>query len=311
MTEQHQAIRLLNAITFALDPLTPFIASTPQQGATHGYYLFANLDGAGMEGVSYIHRARATAYMEVGCPAPGSADLLRRLIPASALMPPVEDPVWRVRSAWDAWDGRPDTWLCWGLVQDVAGPSEDLDDFVHQAQLMQAALLQQVVEEARRQQPRCSAVCVWVLNEPWPTAANLSITSFPAEPKPAVNRLAAAGRRALLSLRLSRLQWRPGEAIECELWLLEDRPCLDQSDLRWQVELRDGSGDIVDHASGSRQMAESFVPATFIARLRLQLPAADASAPPYLLAVRCADVPALESDYAIFVRPGPAALEES
>ena len=311
MTEQHQAIRTLNAVALALDPLTPFVASTPQQGATHGYYMFANPDDEHTEGVQYIHEADATAYMEVGCPAPASAELLRRLIPEGVLFPPEPDPMWRLRSAQDAWDGRLDTWLCWDLAEEVTGPASDVEDFVDRAQRMQAGALQQVVEEARRQQPRCAAVCIWVLNEPWPNAANLSITSYPAEPKQAVERLAAAGRPALLSLRLPHLRWAPDADVRGELWLLDDRSHDRPRRIEWCIELLDGGGGVVDNVRGSATVDGDAGPAARLATWTLRLPPDGPDlGPPFSVAVRCLGAAELGSDYPLFVRPRWHAIEE-
>jgi beta-mannosidase len=302
MTEQHAALRLLNMITFRDDPHTPFMASTPQQGASHGYYMFANPDQAAFDGLSYLYQARSTAYMEVACPAPTSAARLRRLIPESALWPPAYDPGWQLRSAWNAWDGRPDTWLCRGLVEQVAGKCSDIEDFVARAQLMQAALLQQVVEEARRQQPRCSAICIWALNEPWPNAANLSITSYPAEPKLAVRRLAAAARPALLSLRVPKLQWRTGEPIHGEVWLLDDSGSSQPRTTSWLVEVRDSQQCVLDSVSGDAPTAQPQAPALRIGRFQVSVPdVRDGDRHTFSLTVRSDEDPALNSSYHLFI----------
>jgi beta-mannosidase len=302
MTEQHAALRLLNMITFQHDPHTPFMGSTPQQGASHGYYMFANPDQPMSDGLSYLRQARSTAYMEVACPAPATAARLRHLIPGSALWPPVDDPAWRLRSAWNAWDGRLDTWLCSGLVQRVAGECADIEEFVASAQLMQAALLQQVVEEARRQQPRCSAICIWALNEPWPNAANLSITCYPAEPKLAVHWLAAAARPALLSLRVPKLQWRTGEPIHGEVWLLDDSHPAKRRITSWVVEVRDSAERVLDEVSGCTPPGQPLAPARQVGRFQFPVPAVRAGERrTFSLTVRGAEDPELDSNYTLFI----------
>ncbi|MCG9894072.1 MAG: hypothetical protein MH204_01180, partial [Fimbriimonadaceae bacterium] len=77
-------------------------------------------------------------------------------------------------------------------------------------------------EEARRQWPRCSMALNWCLNEPWPTAANNSLISWPCEPKPALDAVRDAGRPALVSAKLVRFLWKEGDDFDPQLWLLNN-----------------------------------------------------------------------------------------
>ena len=62
----------------------------------------------------------------------------------------------------------------------------------------------------------------WCFNEPWPTAANSSVISFLARPKPAYFEVQAACRPTALAARFDRLVWRTGDLFECDLHVLND-----------------------------------------------------------------------------------------
>jgi beta-mannosidase len=64
----------------------------------------------------------------------------------------------------------------------------------------------------------------WCLNEPWPTAANNSLISWPSTPKPALKTVTAACRPVLASAKIPKFRWYAGESFEAELWLLNDSP---------------------------------------------------------------------------------------
>ena len=63
-----------------------------------------------------------------------------------------------------------------------------------------------------------------VFDEPWPNAANNSLVSYPAVPKPAYQAVADANRPTMSSARLLRFDWAPGDEFAAELWLLNDSP---------------------------------------------------------------------------------------
>ena len=64
----------------------------------------------------------------------------------------------------------------------------------------------------------------WCYNEPWITAANNSIISYPANPKPSYEFVKSALRPTIFSARISKFDWSAGEVFEAELWLLNDSP---------------------------------------------------------------------------------------
>jgi beta-mannosidase len=79
-------------------------------------------------------------------------------------------------------------------------------------------------EETRRQKPVCAMGLNWCFNEPWPAAANGSLVSWPAEPKPAMAAVKDALRPVLASARPAKLGWQAGEIFTADLFLLNDAP---------------------------------------------------------------------------------------
>jgi beta-mannosidase len=64
----------------------------------------------------------------------------------------------------------------------------------------------------------------WCYNEPWPTAANNSILSYPTIPKPGFYQVRNACRPALASATISKFTWKPGERFATQVWILNDKP---------------------------------------------------------------------------------------
>jgi beta-mannosidase len=220
MTDQDLALRLLNRNCYDLDPGTPFLMTSPSMGMAHGGYFFRRPDGK--EVYQYFAESRATAYTEFGVPAPASAATLRRIIPADELWPPRADTQWETRFAFKAW--QPDSWLDLPTIEDYFGPISDLESLVSAGQWLQAEGYKAIYEEARRQKPTCAMALCWVLNEPWPTAANNSLVTWPSEPKPALAAVAQACRPVLVSARIPKFSWRAGETFSIQLFMLNDSP---------------------------------------------------------------------------------------
>jgi len=110
------------------------------------------------------------------------------------------------------------------VIEHYFGPIRTLDELVERGQLLQAEGYKGLYEEARRQKPTASMALCWCLNEPWPTAANLSLISWPARPKPALAAVADACRPLLASARIRKFAWIEGEAFDPELRWLYDGP---------------------------------------------------------------------------------------
>lgn len=79
-------------------------------------------------------------------------------------------------------------------------------------------------EEARRQKPYCAMAVNWCYNEPWPTAANNSLISYPNTPKPAFYEVKNACRPVLASAKFSKYKWIEGETFSADIWMLNDLP---------------------------------------------------------------------------------------
>ncbi len=221
MTDQSAAIRLLNAQCFLLDPGTPFIPTSPVMGVGHGHYVFRDWQ-SGEEVFQEMTRSRFTAYTEFGMPAPASVEILKTIIPVNELWPPEPGTSWESHHAYKAWVGN--TWLCQDIIEDYFGPSDSLEELVANGQLMQGEGYKCIYEEARRQKPYCSMAANWCFNEPWPTAANNSLISYPNIPKPGFYAVKNACRPLLASAKLPKYRWSGGEIFNAEIWILNDLP---------------------------------------------------------------------------------------
>ena len=223
MTDQSLALRLLNSQCLELDPNSPFIPTSPLMGMGHGNYVFRDLDPNNKEEVfSNMARAHFTAYTEFGMPAPASVEVLKTIIPKEELWPPKPGGSWESHHAYKAWVGN--TWLCQDIIEDYFGVSNSLEELVANGQLMQCEGYKCIYEEARRQKPYCSMAANWCYNEPWPTAANNSLISYPSIPKPGYYAVKNACRPVLASAKFSKFKWNEGESFFAEIWMLSDLP---------------------------------------------------------------------------------------
>jgi beta-mannosidase len=221
MTDQALSLRLLNSQCLRLDPRTPFIPTSPVMGMGHGHYVFRDWEH-GEEVFQLMPRCKYTAYTEFGMPSPASVDILKTIIPENELWPPKPGTSWESHHAYKAWLGN--TWLCQDIIEDYFGPSPSLDVLVANGQLIQGEGYKCIYEEARRQKPYCSMAANWCYNEPWPTAANNSLISYPDILKPAFHAVKKACRPLLASARLGKFMWKAGETFSAEIWMLNDLP---------------------------------------------------------------------------------------
>jgi len=221
MTDQSLALRLLNSQCLKLDPLTPFIPTSPIDGVGHGHYVFRDQQN-GEEVFTRMKRAHFTAYTEFGVPSPASVEILRSIIPMGELWPPKPGTSWESHHAYKAWGFN--TWLMQDMIEDYFGESSSLEELVANGQLIQGEGYKCIYEEARRQKPYCSMAVNWCYNEPWPTAANNSILSYPAIPKPGFYQVRNACRPILSSATISKFKWKSGEMFTTQVWILSDKP---------------------------------------------------------------------------------------
>jgi beta-mannosidase len=169
-----------------------------------------------------MNRAHFTAYTEFGMPAPASAEILRSIIPRDELWPPAPGTSWESHHAYKAWVGN--TWLMQDMIEDYFGKSASLEELVAHGQLIQGEGYKYIFEEARRQKPYCSMAINWCYNEPWPTAANNSLVSWPNKTKPGFYQVRNACRPVLASATIEKFVWKPGESFVTQVWMLNDSP---------------------------------------------------------------------------------------
>lgn len=291
-TEQQLMFRLLNRNCFDLDPHTPFIESSPAYGIGHGPYQF-------WTGWKFLGQQR-TGYAEFGAPGAASVEMLQRIIPAEELFPPGEN------GSWAAHHGK--QWLQLETIEQMCGRQESLEQLVANSQMLQAEGLRHAYEETRRQWPFCSQSMCWVLNEPWPSAANNSIIGWPCLPKPAYYAVKEACRPQLASARYPKPDWKPGEMFSAELWLLNDSPKPLKAG-KLHAELRDGNQLLggMDWEFPESPACVNLKGPELKAMLR------DTAAQDYVtLALRVDGRPELDSAYRIFLPPSnPAPVREN
>ena len=221
MTDQSLPLRLLNSQCLELDPTSPFIPTSPLMGMAHGNYVFRDLQTK-EEVFSSMARAHYTAYTEFGMPAPASVEVLKSIIPKDELWPPKPGTSWESHHAYKAWVGN--TWLCQDIIEDYFGVSNSLEELVANGQLLQGEGYKCIYEEARRQKPYCAMAINWCYNEPWPTAANNSLISYPNIPKPGFYAVKNSCRPVLASAKFSKYKWNEGETFFADVWMLNDLP---------------------------------------------------------------------------------------
>lgn len=221
MTDQSLALRLLNSQCLKLDPGTPFIPTSPIDGVGHGHYVFRDWQN-GEEVFPRMKRSHFTAYTEFGMPAPASVEILKSIIPAGELWPPKPGTSWESHHAYKAWGLN--TWLMQEMIEDYFGKSASLEELVAHGQILQGEGYKCIYEEARRQKPYCAMAVNWCYNEPWPTAANNSILSYPAIPKPGFYQVRNACRPVLASATIMKFKWKSGDLFITGIWMLSDKP---------------------------------------------------------------------------------------
>ena len=95
----------------------------------------------------------------------------------------------------------------------------------------------------------------WCYNEPWKTAANNSIISYPAQPKKAYFAVRDALRATMPSAKFPKFVYRAGECFSAELWLLNDSAETVDEEVTADIEIAGNSVCIGHWKSGN---VESF-----------------------------------------------------
>lgn len=239
MTNQSLALRLLDRNCLELDPLTPFLPSSPLYGMGHGHYL--PLSGPDREFLSDMIDSDFTAYTEFGMPAPATLDYIRAFTPEEELQTPAFGTAWEAHHAVGGWENLENTWFCRDAIRRYFGEEQSLEALIANGRLLQAEVYAHLFEEARRKWPRTSMALNWCYNEPWPTAANNSVLSYPALPKPGYDGVRKALRDQCLSARLYKMRWETGETVEAEVFVLNDLP-VPLEPVTYTAVLTDGEG---------------------------------------------------------------------
>ena len=239
MDDQSHALRLLNKLCYDYDYETPFLATSPLDGMAHGGYRFYS----DLQGGDVFHefiRSKNTTYTEFGVPSSASMDLLKKIIPDDELFPVNDTKSWNIHHATNRKGGG--DWLCLDVLKRYFGDPQCIEDIVEQSNWLQCSGYQAAFEEMRKQWPYCSIMINWCYEEPWITAANNSIISYPAIPKPAYHSVKNALRPTLFSARIPKFDWKAGERFSAEIWLLNDSPaCVDGS---VEVTLKIGESEV-------------------------------------------------------------------
>lgn len=222
MTDQSYALRLLNKLCYEYDRGTPFIPTSPIMGMGHGHYTF--YDVFTKQTVHEIFRKFSyTAYSEFGIPSITDMEYLREIFPPEILAKPEPGTPWELHHGYNAWGGAgDDAWLCFGTIDEVFGKQDALEDYIACSNTLQCEGLKYIFEEARRQKPSCSVALSWCFNEPWITAAGLSLTTYPARPKKAYYAVKNSLSPVVPSARTERFFYRGGDLFRAELFLLND-----------------------------------------------------------------------------------------
>jgi len=118
-----------------------------------------------------------------------------------------------------AWVHHAGWWVNADAIRELFGEIQDLDNYVFASQFVQAEALRYAAESNRRRKFRCSGGLLWQMNEPWPNVSATSCVDWYGVPKPAYYFVGRAWRPRHVSLKYSRLDWRPGTKFDGEIFV--------------------------------------------------------------------------------------------
>ena len=221
MTDQSYALRLLNKLCYEYDRNTPFIATAPLMGMGHGYYRFYDM-GKKESVFEIFGNSDCTAYSEFGVPSITEMKYLKEIFPADILRNPCEGSPWELHHAFQAWGVS--AWMSLDIIDEIFGNQESLEKYIDCSTVLQCEGYRFIYEEARRQRPVCAMALNWCYNEPWVVAAGNSLITYPCNPKKSYYAVKKALSPVLPSARFEHFQFRGGDLLRAELFLLNDSP---------------------------------------------------------------------------------------
>lgn len=216
MTMQSHALRLLDAVTYRLDPDVPYWHSSPQHGVKHGGYELVG--GDSKEILKTFYDTDYLGYTEFGCGCVSEYEVLCAVMTEEELGAPTHTSVWKARHG--------ARWGHFAALRAVTGLPEDADlkTLCEEYNEAQANCYRSLFEAVRHKAPRASLAVNWDYNEPWTTLAGNELVGYPARPRPSYYAVKEALRPTLLSLGFEKLGWRPLSRITLTPYLLNDSP---------------------------------------------------------------------------------------
>lgn len=218
MTDQSYALRLLNKLCYEYDRNTPFIATAPLMGMGHGYYRFYDM-GKKESVFEIFGNSTCTAYSEFGVPSITEMKYLKEIFDEETLYNPCESGVWKLHHAFWAWGTS--AWISLDIIDEIFGKQEKLEDYIECSTVLQCEGYKFIFEEARRQ-TQCAMALNWCYNEPWVVAAGNSLITYPNHPKKSYYAVQKSLSPVLPSARFEHFQFKGGELLRAELFLLND-----------------------------------------------------------------------------------------
>lgn len=220
MDDQSAPLRLLNSLCYQLDPKRPFLMTSPMMGMGHGGYLFRYENNKDV--FEIFSNSHHTAYTEFGVPSITDEENLKKIIPEDELFPINKTESWIYHHGFKAWGEE--RWACLNTLEHYFGKAENLKQCCERSAWLQSVGYQAIFEEARRQWPYCSMAINWCYDEPWITAANNSLITYPNKLKPAYFAVQNALRPQIPAARIKKFNWMSGEIFRAEIWYMNDSP---------------------------------------------------------------------------------------
>lgn len=222
MTEQSYALRLLDKLCYEYDKKTPFIMTAPLSGMAHGYYAFYDYH-ENKSVIDMFSESACTAYSEFGVPSITEMKYLEKIMPKEILHKPQPHSAWELHHAYGAWIyAGMDSWMCFKILDIVFGKQKSLEDYIEKSIWAQCEGLKFIFEEARRQKPTCAMAINWCYNEPWITAAGLSLITYPDHPKKSYYAVKTSLANVVPSAKMNKFRYETGDVLQAEIWLLND-----------------------------------------------------------------------------------------